>query len=111
MRTLPLLRFTALSIAILDDMTGSSGVAIMRTPTRDADAVHPPPPGPGPVRRRSGRHHTSTPGSTMRTLRLPAFAALFILLATAVPARAQTLYGRVTDAVDGSGVTAAQVAA
>lgn len=47
----------------------------------------------------------------MRTLRLPPFAALFILLATAVPARAQTLYGRVTDAVDGSGVTAAQVAA
>ena len=31
MRTLPLLRFTALSIAILDDVAGNSGVAMMRT--------------------------------------------------------------------------------
>lgn len=51
------------------------------------------------------------PGSSMRTLRLSLLPALLFLLATTFPAGAQTLYGRVTDAVDGGGVTAAQVAA
>lgn len=47
----------------------------------------------------------------MRPLRLPALPALFLALLAAAPAGAQTLYGRVTDAVDGSPVAAALVVA
>ena len=46
----------------------------------------------------------------MRPLR-PALAAVLAAFAAAAPLHAQLLYGRVTDAVDGDGVTAAQVAA
>lgn len=48
----------------------------------------------------------------MRTPRLARITIpLLTIFITAVPAAAQTLYGRVTEAVDGSAVTAAQVSA
>lgn len=46
----------------------------------------------------------------MRLLRR-SLAALLLAAAAAAPAHAQTLYGRVTDAVDGDGITVAQVSA
>ncbi|HEX6371166.1 MAG TPA: carboxypeptidase-like regulatory domain-containing protein [Longimicrobium sp.] len=49
--------------------------------------------------------------SIHRVLRLAGRALPLLAALCAAPAGAQTLYGRVTDAVDGSGVTAAQVAA
>jgi Carboxypeptidase regulatory-like domain len=47
----------------------------------------------------------------MRPLRLSALSALLLALLAAAPAGAQTLYGRVTDATDGSPVAAALVTA